>query len=117
MRQSAEIVQFQKKQDAKFICSACGADRGCDCNAPAVEKYEQAKATSRKSSAAYRDRKRQQKQRIGDVTDDEMPTEEEAEKSWQDDLYDQACLLLERMADATRQRLFAHIRRTYRHED
>src|SRR5262249_18077677 len=34
---------------------------------------------------------------------DEMPTEEEADESWQNDLYDQACLLLERMAEATRQ--------------
>lgn len=35
---SAEIVQLEKKQEAKFICSACGADRACDCNAPAVER-------------------------------------------------------------------------------
>jgi hypothetical protein len=42
---------------------------------------------------------------------DEMPTEEEADESWQNDLYDQACLLLERMTDATKQRLFAHIDR------
>jgi hypothetical protein len=39
----------------------------------------------------------------------EMPTEEEADESWQNDLYDQACLLLERMADATRQRFLAHL--------
>jgi DNA-binding Lrp family transcriptional regulator len=32
------VVQFQKKEEAKFICSACGADRGCQCNAPAVPK-------------------------------------------------------------------------------
>jgi DNA-binding Lrp family transcriptional regulator len=34
----ATVVQFQKKEEAKFICSACGADRGCQCNAPAVPK-------------------------------------------------------------------------------
>ena len=38
-----------------------------------------------------------------------MPTEEEADESWQNDLYDQACLLLERTADATRQRFFAYL--------
>jgi hypothetical protein len=34
----AAVVQFQKKEEAKFICSGCGADRGCQCNAPAVPK-------------------------------------------------------------------------------
>jgi hypothetical protein len=42
-----------------------------------------------------------------------MPTEEEADESWQNDLYDQACLLLERMADKTRRRFFAEIRKVY----
>jgi hypothetical protein len=45
--------------------------------------------------------------------DDDMPSEEEAEESWQSDLYDQACLLLERMAGKTRRRIFAHIRKVY----
>ncbi len=45
--------------------------------------------------------------------DDEVPSEEEAEESWQRDLYDQACLFLERMTDKTRQRFFAHIKRKY----
>jgi hypothetical protein len=45
---------------------------------------------------------------------DTMPSEQEADESWQNDLYDQACLLLERMADSTRQKLFAHIKRKYR---
>jgi transposase-like protein len=35
---------------------------------------------------------------------DDMPTEQEANESWQESLYDQACLLLERMADETRRR-------------
>ena len=44
---------------------------------------------------------------------DDMPTEEEADESWQNDVYDQACLLLERMAGSTRERFFAHIKRKY----
>jgi hypothetical protein len=44
---------------------------------------------------------------------DVMPTEEEAEKSYQETLYDQACLFLESMTDKTRQKYFAFIRRTY----
>jgi hypothetical protein len=51
MRETAaqQIIRIQK-QEAPFICSACGADRGCDCNAPAIEKL-----------AAYRERERQKK--------------------------------------------------------
>ncbi len=45
---------------------------------------------------------------------EEMPTEEEAEESWQNDLYDQARLLLEQMTDKTLTRLFAHIKRKYK---
>lgn len=43
----------------------------------------------------------------------DMPTAEEADEEWQRTIYDQACLLLERMADSTRQKFFAHIRRKY----
>jgi len=45
-----------------------------------------------------------------------MPTDEEAEESFQADLYDQACWLLEQMASATRRKFFAHLRRKY-HDD
>jgi len=44
---------------------------------------------------------------------DKIPTEEEAEESYQQTLYDQACLLLESMTDSTRQKFFAHIKRKY----
>jgi transposase len=42
-----------------------------------------------------------------------MPTEQEADESWQNDIYDQACLLLNRMADETRAKFIAHIRRKF----
>jgi hypothetical protein len=42
-----------------------------------------------------------------------MPTAEEAEESYQETLYDQACLLLESMARETRQRFFVHIKENY----
>jgi len=38
--------------------------------------------------------------------DDDMPTEAEADESWQRDLLDQACLILEQMAPPTRQKYF-----------
>jgi hypothetical protein len=39
--------------------------------------------------------------------DDRIPTDKEAEESWQNDLYEQACLLWEQMTPATRQRFMA----------
>jgi hypothetical protein len=44
---------------------------------------------------------------------DEMPTEAEAEESYQETIFDQACLLLDEMADETRQRFFAKMKETY----
>jgi DNA-binding Lrp family transcriptional regulator len=53
---TATIVQLQKKQEAQFLCSACGADRSCNCNAPAIPKGQQAiealKANPEKSDRA-----------------------------------------------------------------
>jgi flagellar hook-length control protein FliK len=57
-----------------------------------------------------RDGKRRQ---LPKHTEDVMPTEKEADESWQETLYDQACLLLERMAGETRRRFFAYLRRKY----
>jgi hypothetical protein len=51
--------------------------------------------------------------RTPDNPEGAMPTEEEAEESYQDTLYDQACVLLERMTDETRQLFFAHLRGKY----
>lgn len=45
--------------------------------------------------------------------DDDMPTSEEADESYQETCYDQACLILEEMSGATRQRFFAHFEETY----
>jgi DNA-binding Lrp family transcriptional regulator len=45
--------------------------------------------------------------------DGAMPTEEEAEESYQETLFDQACLILEQMTGETRQKFFAHLRGKY----
>jgi hypothetical protein len=47
------------------------------------------------------------------TVDDEMPSEEEAEESYQETLYDQACLLLDQIAGSTRQRFFAALKDKY----
>jgi hypothetical protein len=47
--------QFEqvRKQELNYTCSACGADRGCDCSAPAIEKAAAAIAANpRKSGRA-----------------------------------------------------------------
>jgi hypothetical protein len=79
-----------------------------------VEKLAEMKEKHRIAARESIRRKRQQNQRAVDVNNDEMPTEEEAEESYQETLFDQACLLLERMGDQTRQKLFAFIARKYR---
>jgi hypothetical protein len=106
-----QLIQFQKKQEAKFLCSRCGAERGCDCNAPAVEKLFELRERERQKKRRQRQKSKQNNHHVPGT--DEIPTAEEADEDWQQALYDQACLLLARMGDATRQKLFAFIRRTY----
>jgi predicted transcriptional regulator len=45
--------------------------------------------------------------------DDKMPTEDEAEEEYQKTIYDQACSMVADMADPTRRKFFAHLRRKY----
>jgi hypothetical protein len=46
-----------QQQESPFVCAACGADRGCDCNAPVVERLREIKENTRQRSATYRKRK------------------------------------------------------------
>ena len=55
------------RQEAKFICSACGADRACDCNAPAIEKLAEITEQRRQARKSYRERKAQEKQSSRDI--------------------------------------------------
>jgi hypothetical protein len=34
--ETSQIVRQQEQSE--FVCSSCGADRGCDCNAPALKR-------------------------------------------------------------------------------
>jgi hypothetical protein len=55
MNSDTTVVQFEqvRKQELGYSCSACGADRGCDCNAPAIKKAADALARNpRKSNRA-----------------------------------------------------------------
>jgi hypothetical protein len=66
----AEIVQLRPQEQAKFQCSACGADRGCDCNAPAVEKLAAIAENSRQKQQRYRDRKAALRNAPVDIVED-----------------------------------------------
>jgi hypothetical protein len=57
MPTQAQIIQMQRKPEARFACSACGADRGCDCNAPAVEKLAKQAEQVRQRMKRYRENK------------------------------------------------------------
>jgi hypothetical protein len=62
-------------------------------------------------------KRKQPKRKLKIVSNgDEMPSEEEAHASWQRDVYDQACFLLERMESKQRQKFFAFIKRKYSDE-
>jgi hypothetical protein len=74
MGNPAEIIEFQKKQEAKFICSACGADRACNCNAPALEKLAELKEQNRQRQARHAEKKREQKQQSPNVRAPSQPS-------------------------------------------
>lgn len=58
MREPSTQIVRQQKQELLYTCSACGADRGCDCNAPAVEKLKTIQENQRAASKAYRARQK-----------------------------------------------------------
>jgi hypothetical protein len=41
---AAGVQMMREHPQAEFVCTACGADRSCQCNAPAIPKIERAKA-------------------------------------------------------------------------
>src|SRR5262249_11952161 len=40
LSQAAPPAIERRQQQSEFVCSACGADRGCGCNAPALTRIE-----------------------------------------------------------------------------
>jgi hypothetical protein len=70
----AEIIQFQQKQEAQFVCSACGADRACDCNAPAVEKLAGKLEQDRQRARRAREKKALEKSKAASRDDDDEPS-------------------------------------------
>jgi hypothetical protein len=53
-------AQYKNQEQPKFYCSACGSDRYCDCNAPALERLA---AITEKSRQRDREKKQRQRER------------------------------------------------------
>lgn len=67
----AGVEQVQQIKQSKFICSACGSGRDCDCNAPALERLAELKEQARQRQI----KKREQKQEPRHVTNDAASAE------------------------------------------
>src|SRR5262245_3782539 len=59
--QEAPPAIERRQQRTEFVCSACGADRGCDCNAPALARAEKVLAAAEQRRVKDRDRKREER--------------------------------------------------------
>jgi len=105
------IPQQQEISAQVWICHDCGGHdpKSCGCaGATAYSELAAKREQDRVRAKAYRERKAASRDAPVDKIG-EMPTAEEAEESFQETLYDQACLFLERMTGETRQRLFAYL--------
>jgi hypothetical protein len=65
---TAQYEIVQTKKESEFVCSACGADRACDCNAPALEREAARRELHRQAQIKHRNKKRQQNQELRDIT-------------------------------------------------
>src|SRR5262249_50061582 len=62
---------IEQQRQSEFVCSACGAGRECDCNAPALKrlaKLEEKREQHRQANRRRMREKRQQDQRSGSDT-------------------------------------------------
>src|SRR5689334_21442962 len=55
-----EQAQYKNQEQPKFYCSACGNDRYCDCNAPALDRLA---AITEKNRQREREKKQRQRER------------------------------------------------------
>jgi hypothetical protein len=60
--QPAAIVEQQKQ--SKFICSACGSARDCDCAAPAMERIAEIREQKRQAQAKWREKSKENNGRV-----------------------------------------------------
>jgi len=99
--------QRANKRPAKLIGATLGVSKATIANDLNGQKLTKKRSeTDRRDDPKTSSEKRKAEYAANESAD--MPTEAEADESYQDKLFDQACLLLESMAGETRQRFFAH---------
>jgi hypothetical protein len=117
-RAAKAIADSPRKSD-RAIAAEIGVSRATVQRARPTGSYEPVKATAEYSAVDTRvglDGKVRKMPQRKTKPEEVIPTDEEAEESFQADLYDQACWLLEQMASSTRRKFFAQLRRKY-HDD
>jgi hypothetical protein len=60
------IVKLDHRQQTKFVCSACGSGRDCDCNAPALERLAEIKEQARQRQIKKREQEQQPRHVTGE---------------------------------------------------
>jgi hypothetical protein len=79
------IVEQQRQ--SKFICSACGSGRDCDCNAPALERLAAIKEQKRQAQAKWREKSKENNERVdttpppNDPSYDDYPSTKQHEET------------------------------------
>jgi hypothetical protein len=76
------LAIIEQVKRSKFICSACGGARDCDCAAPALERLAELKEQARQRDRAYKEKKREQKQQTGDVANAAAATTEAGKRRY-----------------------------------
>jgi hypothetical protein len=97
-----------------WVCDSCGVTdhKSCSCRATAhSEELKKKKEQDRQRAKAYRDRAASRDADIESTKESgeepqrlKMPSKAEADASEQNDLYDHACILWERMTPETREK-------------
>jgi hypothetical protein len=78
---TAPTEQIEQIKQSKFVCSACGSGRDCDCAAPALERLAEIREQTRQRTKATRERKREEDQQSRSATPDDAATSAEARKA------------------------------------
>ncbi len=63
-----KLSDYEPQEKKRYECSACGAPRGCNCDAPATERLAEKQEQDRQRARAYRERKDEQEQQPRHVT-------------------------------------------------
>jgi catalase len=107
----AEVVQIERPAPRLRICPVCKQPTHLGCDHAVVEfQAEQREKQRQANRASYEKKSNENKDRRNPTTVEnieEIPSEAAADESEQNDLYDHARILWERMTPETRERFLA----------